>query len=225
VKTSIAQLLSYVSGTVVERRTSTISGELEVWYQNGKYVLHSPDANYSYDTLHRLFQRAFKKLEVKRRNPQTALILGFGAGSIATILCEELRLSPRLTGVEIDQEVIALGRKYFSLDRFYNLELHCADAAEFIASCRAQFDLVVSDVFVDKQLPASVRRLSYLTNLVRITKSNGLGMINFIAETRQQRKELDQQVEQLNALGITCKTLPVTSINTIISWIRSTKTR
>ncbi len=219
-KKVILQLLSYVSGTVVEKQPSKISGELEVWYQSGKYVLHSPDANYSFDTLHRLFQKAFKKLEVKRRNPKTALILGFGAGSIATILCEELRLSPQLTGVEIDPEVIALGKKYFNLQRFKNLELHCADAAEFIASCRAQFDLVVSDVFVDKQLPASVTSLCYLTNLVRITKTNGLGMINFIAETRQQRKELDQQVELLNTLGVICKTLPVTSINTIISWIK-----
>jgi spermidine synthase len=221
VKTSIAQLLSYVSGTVIERRPSTISGELEVWYQNGKYVLHAPEANYSYDTLHRVFQRAFKMMEVKHRNPQTALILGFGAGSIATILCEELRLSPRLTGVEIDPEVIALGKKYFNLDRFKNLELHCADAAGFIASCDAHFDLVVSDVFVDKQQPAAAKSLSYLSDLVRITKTKGLGMINCIVETRQQRKELAQQIEQLNALGVTCKTTSVTPINTIISWIKS----
>ncbi|MCU0399207.1 MAG: hypothetical protein MUC73_14035, partial [Cyclobacteriaceae bacterium] len=55
-----SKLISYVSGTLVEKRSSAISGELEVWFQNGRYVLHSPDANYSYDTLHRVFQKAFK---------------------------------------------------------------------------------------------------------------------------------------------------------------------
>jgi hypothetical protein len=51
--------ISYISGSIIEKRTSAVSGQLEVWYQFGTHVLHSPEANYSYDTLHTVFQKAF----------------------------------------------------------------------------------------------------------------------------------------------------------------------
>lgn len=217
-KTLTQQVLSYVSGSIVERRPSTVSGELEVWYQNGRYVLHSPDANYSYDSLHKIFQQAFKRLEIKKRNPKAALILGFGAGSIAAILCDELKLAPDITGVERDSEVIALGKKYFNLDRFKKMNLQIADAAEFVASCNARFDLVVSDVFVNKQVPAEAKDENYIQNLVRLTNRNGLGLINFITETKQQRNERDGIMKCLETVSTTCKAIPVGTINTIICW-------
>ncbi|MBX2944492.1 MAG: fused MFS/spermidine synthase [Cyclobacteriaceae bacterium] len=213
------QLLSYVSGTIVEKRPSAVSGELEVWYQNGKYVLHSPDANYSFDTLHKIFQKAFKKLEVDKRNLETVLILGFGAGSIATILCDELKLAPQLTGIELDPEVIALGKKYFDLDRYNNLTLHMADAADFVAVCKTRFDMVVSDVFVDKHIPSRMLKTEYVMHLVRLTTHGGLGMMNIITETKEQHCQLELFLRALTATGVRHKTHRVSSVNSIISWI------
>lgn len=217
-KTVGQQILSYVSGTIVEKRSSAVSGELEVWYQNGKYVLHSPDANYSFDTLHRVFQKAFKKLQVKKRNPKTVLILGFGAGSVATILCDELRLTPNITGVELDPEVISLARKYFNLDKHRNLTLHIADAADFVRSCSARFDLVVSDVFVDKQVPIPMLTTAYAKHLLQLTAAEGLGMMNIISETKEQHHQLDLIHKALKQSGFNLKSLRVSPINSIIYW-------
>lgn len=215
---TLNKVFSYISGSIVEKRTSRISGELEVWYQNGKYVLHSPEANYSYDTLHRVFQRAFIKLNVKKRNPKNALILGFGAGSVATILCDELLLTPTLTGIEADQEVIHLAYTYFNLQRFSNLSLQISDAAEFLQSCTKQFELVVSDVFVDKHIPKEVLTDAYLENLVRCTARNGMGMINAIAETKDQRKQVEGIMKKIKQTGMRTVSIQASPINVIISW-------
>lgn len=219
-KTVAQQLLSYLSGTIVEKRPSAISGELEVWYQNGKYVLHSPDANYSFDTLHRIFQKAFKKLDIKKRNPKSALILGFGAGSAATILCDELKLSLHLTGVELDPEVIALGKKYFDLDKFEKLTLHIANAADFAALCNAQFDLVVSDVFIDKCVPVEVMKQSYVEDLIKCTNQGGVGLMNWICETDAQQKGKATMQAWLNELAGKTEVYRVSDVNYLLIWYR-----
>lgn len=219
-KTVGQQILSYVSGTIVEKRSSAVSGELEVWYQNGKYVLHSPDANYSFDTLHRVFQKAFKKLQVKKRNPKTVLILGFGAGSVATILCDELGLTPNITGIELDPEVIALARKYFNIDRFEKLTIHVADAVAFTAACNSKFDFVVSDLFIDKQVPGIAVQQSYAEDLVKCTNQGGVGMVNWICETRAQYKAMAAMETWIKGLAGRTETLRVSSINYMLIWYR-----
>ena len=217
---STRKFFSYVVGELIEKRPSSVSGELEVWYQNGKHVLHSPDANYSFDTLHRVFQKAFEKLQVKKRNPKTVLILGFGAGSVASILCDELSLNPEITGVELDPEVIALARKYFNIDRFEKLTIHVADAIEFMASCHAKFDLVVSDVFVDKDVPEKVLSPSYVKQLLHVTSTGGMGVMNIITEKGEQRSNLDSILRILRESGVDYTLIQASSINSIVSWVK-----
>lgn len=217
---SFEKLLSYVSGHIVETRPSAVSGELEVWHQNGKYVLHSPNANYSFDTLHRVFQKAFKRYEVKKRNPKNVLILGFGAGSVATILCDELKLSPHITGVELDPEVLALAKKYFDLDRFSKLYIYPGDATEFVQQDRTLHDLIISDVFVDKNIPENLVRESYIENLIRLTAIGGLGMMNIIVETKAQRETRNQIIQWFNDRGVQTEAFRVSSINQVLAWKR-----
>jgi predicted O-methyltransferase YrrM len=214
------KLKSFVSDDIIETRPSTISGELEVWYQNGKYVLHSPDANYSFDTLHRVFQKAFKRYEVKKRNPKNVLVLGFGAGSVAAILCDELKLSPHITGVELDPEVIVLAKKYFDLDRFLELSRHLGDAAEFVQQEKASYDLIVSDVFVDKQIPENLIRESYIENLIRLTAIGGMGMMNIIAETKTQHERLSMLQSWFVNRGMKTEIFRMSSINQLLVWRR-----
>lgn len=214
------KIKSFVSNDIVETRPSTVSGELEVWYQNGRYVLHSPDANYSFDTLHRVFQKAFKRYEVRKRNPQNVLVLGFGAGSVATILCDELKLSPHITGVELDPEVIALAKKYFDIDRFSKLSIHQGDAAEFARHEKSTYDLIVSDVFVDKHIPENLIQEPYVENLVRLTAPAGMGMMNIIVETRPQRETQKQVVQWFNDRDVQTEVFRVSSINQLLVWKR-----
>jgi predicted O-methyltransferase YrrM len=212
------KLKSFVSDDIIETRPSAVSGELEVWYQNGKYVLHSPDANYSFDTLHRVFQKAFKRYEIKKRNPKNVLVLGFGAGSVASILCDELKLSPVITGVELDPEVIALAKKYFDLDRFSKLSIHLGDAAEFVQQETVLYDLVVSDVFVDKHIPENLIQENYIENLIRLTAFGGMGIMNVITETKSQREAQKQIIQWFIDQRIQPETFRVSSINQLLIW-------
>jgi SAM-dependent methyltransferase len=81
--------------------------------------------------------------EARRRR---VLLLGLGGGSVARIV-RELAPSARITGVEIDPEVVALARRHLGLDAV-GVDVVLSDAAAYLARCRTRFDAVIEDVFV-----------------------------------------------------------------------------
>lgn len=217
-KKKLNYILSYVAGQLIEKKRSEISGELEVWYQNGRYVLHSKNANYSYDTLHKVFQQAFRQFKIKDRKLKNALILGFGGGSVASILSEELKMRLEMVGVEADLAVLELAHKYFSIDRFKNLKIINEDAAMFVNRHREKYDLIVCDVFQDKQVPDSIQREEFIEELIGLTSPGGIGFYNFIAETNDQKKQRSRLLTYFEKLSIPIISARFSSINNMVVW-------
>src|SRR5690606_1849650 len=125
-----------------------------------------------------------------------------------------------ITGVELDPEVIALAKKYFDLDRFSKLSIHLGDAAEFVQQEKTVYDLVVSDVFVDKQIPENLIRESYAENLIRLTAFGGMGIMNVITETKSQHKAQKQIIQWFIDRGVQPEAFQVSSINQLLMWKR-----
>ena len=91
----IRDLISTFWGIRIKKVISPVNGILEVWYISGKYQLDSDNSNYSFGSLHRLFQQVFLKVGLKERNPENLLLLGFGAGSVVSIIRDELKMLTR----------------------------------------------------------------------------------------------------------------------------------
>lgn len=79
---------------------------------------------------------------------RSALLLGLGAGSTARVV-RWLAPAIHITGVERNSDVIAAARRRFALGEL-GVEVHIADAAEFLARTRRRFDLVIDDIFVGR---------------------------------------------------------------------------
>jgi spermidine synthase len=211
-------LLSYITGILVEKQPSQISGQLEVWLQNGRYVLHSLYANYSFDTLHRAFRHTFTKIHLQKKNPRTVLILGFGAGSVASILHREWKQRPHITGVELDETVIQLAHKYFRAGEYANLQIIHGNAVEFVQACHEVYELVVSDVFVHTEVPAAALDRDYLLGLVRLTSAGGTGIINLITETPLQQERAARVHAVLQQHVSRVQRIAASDVNTMLVW-------
>ncbi|GIV37086.1 MAG: hypothetical protein KatS3mg032_1465 [Cyclobacteriaceae bacterium] len=214
----ITYLLSYIVGIPVEKQPSRISGKLEVWLQNGRYVLHSTAANYSFDTLHVVFQRTFRHIRVQHKNPARVLVLGLGAGSIPAILYDELQLQPEITGVEQDEVVVQLAQKYFNIQRYKHLKVILDDAIRFMQCCAEKFDLVINDVFVHTDVPEAACQTNYLHKLVQCTATGGTGLFNFITETPEQHKAFSQTERTLRSLSSKVEVFHASEVNAVLMW-------
>lgn len=105
-------------------------------------ALKSDPAYLSYD-----YTRAMLLPLLFEDNPRKGLILGLGAGSLATCLnrhCRQLKL----TAVELRQTVIDAAYKYFQLPSGKKLNVVAANAADYLREHEpANFNIIFSDIY------------------------------------------------------------------------------
>jgi spermidine synthase len=175
---AVKRFFSWLWPLPVKRVEGKLTKILEVNYEQGKKVLHAGEVNYSYGSLHHVFRVALQKAKVIELPPGKVLILGFGAGSIASILVEEFGQDPQMTGIEADPVVIHLAKEEFGIDRFQNLEIENTTAEKFISQCNSRFDLIAVDVFVEAKVPETCRSHAFLEDLYRCLQYNGRVVFN-----------------------------------------------
>ena len=189
--------LSFLFDAHIESRSSKFNEVLDVKYYEGSYLLDAKTANFSFGTLHRVFQLVFDKINVQSRPVESALILGYGCGSITELLRERLTIK-RIVGVEIDAEVIDIARIYFDLDSMANVSIVEMDAEEYVKKGEEKFDLVAVDLFDDDKVPIQFYSSSFLNRLKQTLKSDGILVFNVaIIDSGQAIKDLMVLFEEI----------------------------
>lgn len=178
---------SYFVREVVELRSTPIHPRLEVVAINGRLLLNGLTVNYSFGSLHRVFQEAFARLHLADERIETALVLGMGAGSVVELLCELPHPPRSITAVELDPVVVELAKKHFHVDRHPGLEIVTADAQDFIVRGRSRFDLIVVDLFVDAEIPATFQTAGFLRAARDRLAPGGLLVYNRMAQNDAER--------------------------------------
>jgi len=165
----------------IESAPSVTNPHLYVSMKNGKYQLCTENAIYSYDENYHNFAGTFLQLELARIQQQDILILGFGLGSIPLILENKFAIKAYFTGIELDENVLYLFEQY-NAERINNsLQLICADALIYAATCQQQYGMICSDIFLDNTIPSAFLSIDYLEDLERLLEDDGLLVMNTLA--------------------------------------------
>ncbi|CAN5321960.1 hypothetical protein BH09BAC5_BH09BAC5_25820 [soil metagenome] len=208
---ALKKVFSWIWPLQVKKAEGKLTKVLEVTFEQGKKVLNAGEVNYSFGALHHVFRVALQRAKVFENPPQEVLILGFGAGSIATILIEEFGLNTRITGIEADPVVLQLAREEFDINRFPDLEIENIFAEKFLSTCNAKFDLIAVDLFIESKVPESCKTHGFLEDLYRCLKKNGRVVFNEMPEEnlsgeddfeKRFRNNFDEtEIHQLNIGG------------------------
>ncbi len=190
----------FASREMIEELYSEVNHKLEVVRIGDTLMLNAANTNYSFGGLHRVFQKVFKKLNLPKEGLKDILILGFGTGSVATILLEELGMECNIFGVEKDPLVIRLGKTYFDTARFAELEIREADAAEFMMSEKRTFDLIVVDVYVDFEVPANCETEEFIKDIERCLNPGGMVLFNKLVYNHKAGEEAEALLEKFQSL-------------------------
>ena len=201
---------SFIAPMKVEERKGAVTPRLEIYLSKGRYVLDAVCVNYSFGGLGTVFREAFSQFDIQERDIRNALILGFGAGSVASILCEEYKKAVHLTGVEKDPVVIDLAKKYFRIERYKDLSLHLEDAGDFVERCNQQFDLIVVDLFVGAEVPQQFKQEKFLTHLGRLLAPEGICFFNIAIHNEEVRTECQHLFKKMESLVGKIEFCPIT---------------
>ncbi|MBN2615093.1 MAG: fused MFS/spermidine synthase [Bacteroidales bacterium] len=195
----------YLSSFFPAERIQTPYNYLEVNKLNGHWVLDSSHVNYSFGTLHTVFQDALNLFVPDISTIHETLILGFGAGSVAHILQKERQYKGNITGVEIDPKVIDLGKKYFHLDNIGNLSLHITDAFRFTEENKIKFDLIIVDLFTDNVIPETFEKETFLTHVKDSLQPGGILLYNRMNYSPAERMKTKKFSKSFHSVFANCK--------------------
>lgn len=192
-------LKSFFIEKVIERSSSPHNEILEVWYVSGKKVLNSKSVNFSFGELDKVFRSAFSQLPLSERHIQKTLLLGLGVGNVPAIL-EEISPGMKIVGVEIDAEVVRLGRNHFDLDHYTNVEVVIEDAVEYVANCSDQFQLIIVDLFVDALVPKGAEQEDFLLKIADLLEPGGLLLFNRLMHSPALRQQSEDFTRKMMAV-------------------------
>lgn len=136
------------------------------------------------------------KLGTNLHKYEKILILGLGTGNLATLINNKFP-NTNIIGVEIDPEVIDIGKKYFGLKNLSNLKIVIADAFDFIKKGKTKYDLIFIDLFVGENSPKKIESTNFLKNLSQTVSKDGVIVFNRLT-TKTANFELENFVDKLS---------------------------
>ena len=181
--------------------SSEINTSLEVTWNNGKLVLDSKNANFSFGSLERVMRFGLKKIGKEKISKMNhALILGIGGGSVISLLKYEFNFRGSITGIERDNLVLTVAEKYFNLRTTANVRLVHADALEYVKGNKEKYNLIIVDIFEDATMPNFLFTEDFVKHLKTLLEINGYIFFNTIVslESDSQRNHIFENLLKQN---------------------------
>ncbi|GAA3512535.1 methyltransferase domain-containing protein [Aquimarina addita] len=169
------KIISYI-WPVTKKIKSNINGILEITWIDGKKVLDSKNANYSYGSLQRLLSYGISKINLQYDSE--ILLLGLGGGSVIQSLRKNFKHTGKITAVEIDEMIIEIAKQEFNIVEDESLTIICDDAIAYVETCQQKFDLIIIDLFIDTIVPDQFYKSDFWNNLILLTKPKGHVIFN-----------------------------------------------
>ena len=187
------KILSYLYPITIYNKPSVISKSIEVTLYNGKMLLNTKNTNYSYGSLQAILKKGLLEIGAAEiSSMESILILGVAGGSVVQTLVNDFSFSKKITGVEIDNEIIDVANLYFNLDKIPNFKCVIADAEQFVQSEANHYDLLVIDIFKDTDMPEFLFDESFITNCKKLLNKNGYILFNTMHLTADSKNTIDK---------------------------------
>lgn len=138
------------------------------------------------------------------------LILGYGCGVVASLIPK----NAKITGIEIDPEMVEIGKKYFNPRG----KIIIADSINLSSD---EFDLILVDVYQGYTFPKKFESPHFLQKLSQTVSKNGSVIFNRLT-TKNANFELEKFVDKLQKY-FTITSVKKVDFNTLIICSRREK--
>lgn len=172
--------VSYIIPQIVARFSTKYNEDIRVVEESGKLKLLVNGSRQSGTYVEWLWKKALDAFRLGTY--RSILVLGVGGGTVIHLLAERFSQA-HITGVDIDPQMIEIGKKYFGLSRIPNLRLVVADAKTYKPK---MYDLVIIDLFVGRHIPEFVRDENYLKRF-----GESIIIINYLREGEYWEKSVE----------------------------------
>ncbi|UWY27212.1 fused MFS/spermidine synthase [Flavobacterium sp. TR2] len=205
----IRKIFSYIIPIKIFKKKSARSKMIEVTWANGELVLDTENTNYSYGSLQRILRYGLRNIGYdKILEMEHILLLGVAGGSVVKTLVDEIAYKEKITGVEIDPDMIQIANQYFNLNQIKQLEVIIDDAFEFVLKTKDRYDLIIIDIFEDTHMPNFLFEKFFVDRVCTILKDNGFVLFNTMILDEAHNVRNRKYVAEVNPKIFKTKMLP-----------------
>jgi predicted membrane-bound spermidine synthase len=205
----IQKLFSYLYPIKIFKKKSARSKVIEVTWANGELVLDSENTNYSYGSLQRILRYGLRNIGYNKvLEMDHILVLGVAGGSVIKTLVDEIEYKGKITGVEIDAEMIQIANQYFNLNEIQQLEIVIDDAFEFVLKTKDKYDLIIIDIFEDTNMPNFLFEKFFSERICFLLKDRGFVLFNTMILDEAHNVRNRKYISEINPKLFTSKMLP-----------------
>lgn len=169
------KLTDFLSGTtILEKTHSKINGDIKVIrdFTWGTYIKVG-GLTQSGGILTKVWQETLKQILTKKPHIKNCLILGLGGGSAAKLVAQYW-VGAKITGVDIDEKMVNLGKKYLGLDKI-DINIKIEDAYTFVNS---KYDLILVDLYCGDKFPEKFEEKKFLDSIKNLLNNNAIAIFN-----------------------------------------------
>lgn len=174
----LQKLLSWFYPIRIDEAKGELEHDLEVNLYRGKKYLDTANVNYSFGALQEVFDYAFRQTGIYDQHVRSALLLGFGSGSVAELLLKNCNQEMMITGVEADSEIVRLTQKHFPGSIPLNVVVIHSDATRYVINERNKYELIIIDLFIEDTVPQNCQSEEFLLLVKKLLSENGKVFFN-----------------------------------------------
>lgn len=205
----IQKIFSYLYPIKIFKKNSARSKTIEVTWTNGELVLDSENTNYSYGSLQRILRYGLRNIGYDRvLKMDHILVLGVAGGSVIKTLVDEIEYKGKITGVEIDPDMIQIANQYFNLNKIKQLQIVIDDAFEFVLKTKDRYDLIIIDIFEDTNMPNFLFEKFFSERVCFLLKDQGFVLFNTMILDEAHNVRNRKYISEINPELFTSKMLP-----------------
>lgn len=167
---------------------------IRIGYSYGHMTLFTGDVSQSGGEYISMWKKAVDYADKKKPKVMNCLMLGVGGGTAAFVVKAKYPAG-KITGVEIDPQVINAAKEFFDVGKIGGFQLIIDDACRWIHKNKTEFDLIIIDLFINDLNPGCSRTKEFLTGVKKLLKPSGSILYN-----SHFRKEDPKEYEEFKVL-------------------------
>jgi spermidine synthase len=121
---------------------------------------------------------SFQPAQVSEPQPKSVAILGLAGGTAARQYTAAFGQQVQITGVEIDPDILDVGRRYFHLDDTPNVHPMASDARYWLNTQARHYDVIIMDAYRQPYIPFHLTTREFFSEVRGHLNPGGVAVVN-----------------------------------------------
>lgn len=172
---------------------SKYNGQITIIDDHGKKRILVGGLTQSGPLIESIWNKPIKHIKKEGFTPDSCLILGLGGGTVAGLVARTWP-SALITGIEIDPDMVKLGKKYLHLNEVKRLTTIIGDARDKVTRSKQKYDLILVDVYKGGNIPIHLKTPQYFRRLFERLNPGGVIVFNLLFYTTITKQEAEVSI-------------------------------